>query len=293
MACNRTLDGWQLADGSITFKLRAGMDVKRALTLPCGQCTGCRLERSRGWAVRAMCEAQLHGSQNAFVTLTYSDPAPLSLDYRHYQSFLKRLRARSRVRIRFIAVGEYGEQTLRPHFHALLFGFDFPDKVYFKKSVEGNLYTSAMLTETWGRGHCLTGAVTFESAAYVARYCMKKINGEAAEQHYTRVDQYGEVHQVEPEMLRCSLKPGIGAEWVNRYLGDVKHDGKIVSRGQLVNVPRYFRKLIQELDGEAWENIEYLRERDAYKFAADRTRAREDVKETVAKARVAFYKRGN
>ena len=120
----------------------------------CGQCYGCRLERSRQWAVRCMHEAQLYDF-NSFITLTYRSDT-FSLDYTDYQLFMKRLRARfDHARIRFYMCGEYGDINGRAHFHACLFNFRFPDLVYYKKTASGaKLYTSQILEDLWGHGLC-------------------------------------------------------------------------------------------------------------------------------------------
>lgn len=148
------------------------------LRLPCGQCVGCRLERSRQWALRCVHEASLHDS-NLFVTLTYDDehlPEFNSLYYPDFQKFMKRLRKKfSRENIRFYMCGEYGETTLRPHYHVILFNFDLPDRRLYRRSHSGDhLFTSEILTKIWGKGFCPFGNVTFQSAAYTARYIMKK-----------------------------------------------------------------------------------------------------------------------
>lgn len=141
--------------------------------LACGQCIGCRLEYSRQWATRIMHEAKMH-ERNSFVTLTYKD-APVSLQYRDYQLFMKRL-VKARGSCRFFCGGEYGEAGGRPHFHAVLFGVSFEDSRYLGKSPAGfKLYRSDALSELWKLGFSSVGAVSFESAAYVARYAVKKL----------------------------------------------------------------------------------------------------------------------
>jgi hypothetical protein len=122
----------RMVDGSVKFVSRNKKGVDGTLELPCGQCIGCRLERSRQWAMRCLHESSLY-DRNAFVTLTYDDehlPPGGSLNYPDFQRFMKRLRKNSKSPIRFYMGGEYGESTLRPHFHVCLFGYDFPDKVY-------------------------------------------------------------------------------------------------------------------------------------------------------------------
>ncbi|MEO5355656.1 MAG: hypothetical protein H7835_21005, partial [Magnetococcus sp. XQGC-1] len=93
-----------------------------------GQCVGCRLERSRQWAIRVMHEASQH-EHNCFITLTYNDdnlPANGSLNYRHFQNFMKRLRKYYvEFTVRFYMCGEYGENFARPHYHACIFAIMF------------------------------------------------------------------------------------------------------------------------------------------------------------------------
>lgn len=200
----------------------SGLSHKRKFA--CGQCRGCRLEVSRQWAVRCVHEAALY-KKNCYVTLTYNEESleSRSLIYPHFQKFVRAFRKKIGP-VRFYMSGEYGENNLRPHFHALFFGYDFPDKVYLGKSPSGfTLYRSELLESLWKFGFSSVGAVTFESAAYVARYVMKKVNGPMAEEHYD-----GRV----PEFSRMSLKPGIGAGWIKKFAGDVLPDGQVVINGR-------------------------------------------------------------
>ena len=152
MACNSPLQAFQCLDGSVVFTERKG-DVVRSLQLPCGKCLGCRLERSRQWAMRCMHEASLY-ERNCFITLTYNDahlPANRNLEYSDFQKFMKRFRKRfPSTKIRFYMAGEYGEKFGRPHFHACIFNFDFPDRKYLKTTGSGSkLYTSKLLESLW------------------------------------------------------------------------------------------------------------------------------------------------
>ena len=145
------------------------------MQVPCGRCIGCRLDRSRSWALRCVHEASLH-EQNCFITLTFNDENLLDnsgLKVSDFQNFMKRLRQKIAPRtVRFFHCGEYGEKFSRPHHHACLFGYDFPDKVLFRKTSSGNLYTSELLSSLWPFGFSTIAAVTFETAAYVARYVL-------------------------------------------------------------------------------------------------------------------------
>ena len=141
------------------------------MDIPCGQCIGCRIERSRQWAIRCYHEASLH-AENSFVTLTYNDtnlPANNCVSVRELQLFMKRLRKRFGAGIRFYGCGEYGDLTGRPHYHICLFNFSPPDLTLYKITNDQRLYSSKSLDTIWGKGYTLTGDVTFQSAAYVAR----------------------------------------------------------------------------------------------------------------------------
>ena len=138
--------------------------------LPCGKCLECRLDYARQWAIRCIHEAQMH-PKNAFVTLTYSDEYLKSpkLVYSDFQKFMKRLRKSSEKKIRFYHCGEYGEESLRPHYHGLLFNYDFEDKKLFKEEQGNRLFTSETLSRLWPKGNHIIGEVSRGSSGYVAR----------------------------------------------------------------------------------------------------------------------------
>ena len=271
-------------------------DIVQSLQLPCGQCVGCRLERSRQWAIRCMHEAQLH-EHNCFITLTYNDdnlPSDKSLHYEHFQKFLKRFRkAISPSKIRFYMAGEYGENFGRPHFHACIFGYDFPDKKLLKRTSSGsNLYRSKILEDLWTFGYSSIGDVNFESAAYVARYIMKKQTGKDASSYYERVDnETGEIIDMKPEFNKMSLKPGIGADWYKRFKTDVYPNDYVILRGKKVKPPKFYDKLHAKGNPYEWDEIQYVRESNAKLHFEDNTPERLLVKETVTKAKLRKLKR--
>lgn len=295
------------------------------MKLPCGQCIGCRLEQSRQKAVRCMHEASLH-RQNCFITVTIApehmrELAPHgSLDKRHHQLFLKRLlshRRREQLRRaaarrpsidgsqnlpieknpkqRFYMCGEYGEQLHRPHYHFCIFGYDFEDKKYWGKTKAGSaIYRSATLEKLWPYGHSTVGELTFESAAYTARYCTKKITGKKQKQHYEKIDPTtGEIINLLPEYNEMSRRPGIAKAWIDKYTADVYRalPGKVIVRGKEANAPRYYDKQLEKYDPEKYELIKLNRVKNGRKHAADGTRARLAVRETVARARISSLKR--
>jgi len=296
MPCYHPLSAYQCADGSIVFYESKRHDTVKTLSLPCGQCVGCRLERSRQWAIRCMHEAQMH-TQNCFITLTYDDnhlPSDRSLHYRDFQLFIKRLRKRySGRRIRYYMAGEYGENFGRPHWHACIFGLDFDDKKLWKRtSANSQLYRSADLELLWPFGYSSIGDVTFESAAYVARYIMKKVTGKNAAEHYQEIDpDTGEITNRTPEFTKMSLKPGIGYEWYKQYTSDVYPHDYVIIRGKKVKPPKFYDKKYKIDNPFEFDELLYIREKSAKLRHEDNTLERLAVKEQVAKAKLQKLKR--
>ena len=289
MACFKPLDAWQLEDGRIVFVERG--KIARSLVLACGQCIGCRLERSRQWAIRCMHEAQMH-DVNSFVTLTYDNShfTP-SLRYSDFQLFMKRLR-KELGSVRFYMCGEYGEKTFRPHYHALLFGVDFSlDRYLWRRSGSGfDLFRSPTLERLWTFGNSEIGEVTFESAAYVARYCMKKVTGPAAENHYKRVmESTGEIVDVVPEFTRMSLKPGIGRRWIEKFYTDVYPNDSVLVNGMKCKPPRYYDGVFSYF--RQVDDVEFDRFERSLLTREDNSPERLAEREQVARARLSFKHR--
>lgn len=292
MVCYHPLDAWRSTKdvtskgtAKIVFSHVDSAFLKPDLQLPCGQCVGCRLARSASWAVRCVHEASLYDS-NCFITLTFKEeylPPDMSLDVRYFQLFMKRLRKRFGVGIRFYHCGEYGEKYGRPHYHACLFNFDFPDKVYWRKSKTGYpIYRSEILEELWPYGLSEIGTVTFESAAYVARYIMKKVNGDAADMHYERYDvNTGEVFWLKPEYTTMSRRPGIAKDWYDKFKSDVFPDDFLVVDGRKVSVPRFYSDQYELTNPEEFATIKKLRIRNAKLHKDNNTPERLAVRETV------------
>lgn len=268
------------------------------IQLPCGKCPGCLISRSREWAVRCVHESSLH-EQNCFVTLTYADeflPEGRNLCYEHFQLFMKRLRKRFQgQRIRFYMCGEYGEELGRPHYHALLFGFDFPDKEIFKVDKGIRTYTSSILADLWGKGFCSVGDVTFESAAYVARYVLKKQHDKREQAaHYRWTDpETGETFERVPEFTRMSLRGsepgepgGIGAEWFKKYKEDVYPDDFVTHKGRRLKTPRYYDRLLRRYARDEFEALKKRRREAAKERASDETPERLAVREEVLLSKI-------
>ena len=232
-----------------------------SIQIPCGQCIGCRLDYSKNWATRMMLELETTPNQTAcFITLTYDDDnvpmseylehsigsgelkKSLTLRKRDFQLFMKRLRKHySDCRIRFYAAGEYGGQTFRPHYHAIIYGLDFSDdREFWKLSGEGFPYwRSPTLEKIWPFGYSSICDVTWNTCAYVARYVTKKATGQ-------NKDFYEEFN-IEPEFALMSRKPGIGREYYDQHKDEIYAKGELffqgLKGGLKMRPPRYFDNL--------------------------------------------------
>lgn len=196
--------------------------------------------------------------ESCFVTLTYdADHVPKdgSLSVKACQDFLKRLRERVRpVRIRFFLCGEYGERLARPHYHAIIFGWEPPDRKRLPGHFDYAEYSSELLSEIWGHGNVHVGGVSFDSASYVANYATKKISGEKAEAHYGGR---------RPEFLLMSRRPGIGRWWIEEFAGDVYPADEVIVRGVQARPPRYYDQVVEARCPELLRGVKEKRERAA------------------------------
>lgn len=339
MPCYHPIQGWRskYEDKKIVFSKQNGKE-HLPVKLPCGRCIGCRLERSRQWAVRIMHEAQMY-ENNCFITLTYDEdhiPKDQSVRPRDFQLFMKRLRKvysyekkinpdTGRLKeflipnkkIRYFMCGEYGsscrscgasarecacgnyiEGLGRPHYHAILFNIDFPDKQHVRTDNGYHIYNSDLLEKIWSDddgliGRCELGSVTFESAGYVARYCTKKINGDMAPAHYEKLDfDTGEIFDLNPEFATMSRGGkykennlgGIGKPWLNKYGSDVYPHDEVIINGHRTKPPRFY-----DISFDEWDDITPIkRQRKLRSFvtAEDNTSDRLATKEKIKYASI-------
>lgn len=245
-----------------------------------------------------MHEAQMH-KRNSFLTLTYDDehlPSDGSLQVLDWQYFAKRLRKfivksnRDHMRgrpsyfganqagFRYFHCGEYGDHLGRPHYHAALFGLDFhQDRINYKTTKTGNpLFNSPALDHLWGKGFAVIGQLTFNSAAYVARYCLKKVTGKKADAHYGGL---------KPEYTTMSRRPGLGSTWFAQYVDDVYPSDQVITNGRPARPPKYYDSQYEILSGDL-EALKRKRASMARKNRHDQTPERLQVRETVTKARL-------
>lgn len=261
------------------------------IKIPCGKCIGCRIAYSRSWALRCVHEAKFH-LRNSFVTVTYDEkhmPEHGSLRLDDLQRFFKRLR-KAGLKFRYYACGEYGGQTKRPHYHILFFGIDFSDdRRTHSRSSRGTLFVSDFLSKIWGAGFCTIANFSYQSAAYVARYVMKKNYGANARESsdYTRLSsETGEIVQVEPEFSVCSRKPGIGTSWYDKYNRDAFPSDFLVHEGKKHSVPKFYFNKYKASDEKAAKTIKCKRIVSMSKKFDDNTIWRLKVREKVQAARL-------
>jgi hypothetical protein len=244
-----------------------------------------------------------------FVTLTISDQyrearGHTSLDKTELQKFFKRLRKQyqgynpiycpfeEKIKrpIRYFACGEYGDQSGREHYHACIFNIQLTDLELYKITEAGHrLYTSERLQSVWTcpdtkipMGHVIIGSVTFDSAAYCARYMLKKQKGRNKKENCREDGEY-----LEPEFVTMSRRPGLGAYWFHEYKTDVYPNDFIIVKGKKTNVPRTYDEYLKKLDEKEFEEIKQQREIDALEHIDNNTPERLKVREAVAKAQQA------
>lgn len=206
--------------------------------LPCGKCIECRLDYARQWAIRCVHEAQMH-ERNCFVTLTYSDENLKStkLVYSDFQKFMKKIRKLQNDPIGVFVTGEYGDQTKRPHWHAILFNWAPLDSLPKYKTDRGDqVWESETLSKIWGHGIAEYGSVTFESAGYCARYAAKKL-----------VHGKDDEHEYQP-ISKKSSKNAIGKKWLEQHWPDIFNYGQVVlPDGRAIGaIPRYYERWLKQ-----------------------------------------------
>lgn len=277
--CTNLIRGWRSRERhpetgkrGIVYAFRNGLSDRREV-VPCGQCMECRLKRSRETAMRCVHEASLHGKLNSVVTLTYAPeslPKGGSIQPEHASTFVKDLRAREDYaaeiqgrpvrRFKTYGCAEYGEKGGRPHYHICLFGYDFDDKKPYAPGVEG-YYDSELLTEVWGRGQTQVMDLTFESAAYVARYITKKLTGPSAQEYGDRL----------PERTVCVTRKGLGKEWYREwreeiYTGDQVFRNTKDGRRIPMSPPKYYDKQYEIDNPQKYLQIQKQRNQQKQKY---------------------------
>ncbi len=277
MPCYSPLKGFKNPDnGGLQFKRTARTTKK--LEVACGQCLGCRLDRTLMWAMRITHEGSMYIDHfgNSFVTLTYRSksectaeqlkdgyyvPDDYSLVKSHFQLFIKRLRKHFKQKIRYFHCGEYGDETLRPHYHAILFNCDFDDQLVYESDEGVTSYSSKTLDNLWQYGFTTVGELNFDTASYVAGYILKKVTGQQSMDAYLRNDEYGVAYWVLAPYVTMSLKPGIGGDFYEKYKDDFfpSDETPVPGKGIINKVPRYYQKMLEADNPAMLEEVKKLR----------------------------------
>lgn len=261
--------------------------------LPCEQCARCRARQARDWTIRIVHEASLY-PENSFLTLTYDQahlPRDAGVHIEDVQKFWKRLRTwidrhgDGRM-IRNFYCSEYGDFTRRPHYHAIVFNFDLPDKVQWSGAGELTRYKSELLDRLWGHGMTEVGSVTARSAAYVAAYIGKKHNGAQSDHLYERFDPVSGARWTVPrEFAHMSGRGGgIGSGFLDKWKTDFYPWDHVIVDGRRVQVPRFYDRKYKRDEPEAFEAIAAKRKAEGEARAWDNTPERLWVKEQCARA---------
>lgn len=277
-----------------------------SMAVACGQCMFCRLERSRENALRCVHEAKM-SENNCFITLTLSDEklkemcpkteGGYTLVRKHAQDFMKRLREKFRFgwtyrergreeekrftsdNIRAFGCGEYGDRTSRPHYHFCLFNCSFPDREFWKTVNKFKYYNSKCLNELWPHGHSVISDFSFETAAYIGRYCCKKVTGSLAKKHYLgRLPEFG---------VFPTRGGGLGKGWFEKFgKSDVLPTDTCIINGAICKPPRYYDRLRERIDPNEILRAKILRKNRAKDKAEDNTYTRLLDKEKCMNARI-------
>lgn len=260
----------------------------KVMLIPCGQCIGCRIRQREDWTTRIELEARDYPKEEVwFITLTYDDDhvpgmivktgeimrkvqytwkpgekRPSSVQillYEDIQKFLKRLRKAYRGKLRYFVAGEYGEQTARPHYHMILYGWRPTDLENLYKIHHNGYYTSKWLESLWGMGQIQIAQAVPQTYRYVAGYVTKKmyeIDGKKANEYY-------ELGQTKP--FACmSLKPGLGDHYYQEHKAEIWRQGYIqCTNGKQAQIPRYYEKQMEAENPQRLWRIKQNRQKNA------------------------------
>lgn len=241
--------------------------IHQVVMVPCRQCIGCTSGAAREWAIRCYHEMEFHRKDwrdpitkvaapvpnSVMVTLTYDEehlPGDRLLRHSDFQKFMKKLRRRSGEKLSYFMCGEYGGQTGRPHYHALLFGEDFRDRYQIRTSDQQDLSCSYELDEIWPHGRATVDDMNYGTVRYVTGYLSKKVNangnftGPLAE---LRNEHTGEltIKPLQPEYRAMSRNPGLGRHWIERNFERVYPLDEVQINGQSYPPPGFYDRWLR------------------------------------------------
>lgn len=210
------------------------MPCENQAPFPCGKCPGCGATRSSDWSIRLSHEREYHDLAS-FITLTYRDSSILDVSRDDARTFIRRLRKIVAPKIiRFFLVSEYGDLSQRPHYHAIIFGYDFSLDAG-AQPVRSDLMTSPVLRHAWPHGNVSSGSVTPASIRYVTNYLVGKYD----DHEYLNLET-GECRPLLPTFALMSRNPGLGAKWIEDHDAETYKDDSIQLDGFSRRPPRYY-----------------------------------------------------
>lgn len=228
------------------------------ITVPCGKCHICLQRRRMDWVFRNLQEFN-NCYTCYFVTLTYDDdhlpfkvcpagyydvPSYFDKDslcvfydkqyideefkvptysLRDMQLFIKRLRKYSNCNeIRYFWVSEYGGETLRPHYHMILYNFPGSQEDL-----------SVALEKTWKSGFFYIGEGNEQTICYTCKYILGSVELPSF---------------MDKPIMRSSRNPAIGKSFLTPSTVDYYRKRlqpyAITKDGNRCNLPRYLRNKI-------------------------------------------------
>lgn len=294
----------------LVFSVKEG-HKDQTVQIKCGQCIECKMEHARQWAIRCMCEQQIteeKGKRSCFATFTYNEEnVPYvesesmegvyhqTLFKRDMQLYIKRVRKKG-YKFRYFCAGEYGGRFERPHYHAIIFGYvptglqlvDISDSGY-------NVYNSDEMDEDWTHGLTYVQELCFETAFYCAGYALKKLSGkgEYFEKKYGVKDASEYYDGKQPEFVTMSRRPGIGAEFYDKYRKDMYPKDRLKMNNVEMLPPRFFYERekrngqLENLQKGKWNKAtSRLSPTDIERAKAKRVKKLEDLPEEIKSKRL-------
>lgn len=202
-----------------------GQGARDRITVPCSKCAACLQSKRLDWSFR-LSEELKTASSAYFLTLTYSDEnlyynenQIASVNKKDVQDFFKRLRHKTKNKIKYYVVAEYGTNTHRPHYHAIIFNID-PNKFLAQNYIN----------VAWQKGGIYIGSVSLASINYVTKYCINKEDiPENADKTFSLM----------------SKRPAIGKNYLDRnyeFHDDLRHFYVVNESGFKQRLPRYYKE---------------------------------------------------
>ena len=224
------------------------------LPVRCGKCINCKKAKASSLIARCVAESRMH-DDSAFITLTVDDGnidrvfSNGSLTHEPFQLWMKRLRKRlCSSGLKYMMCGEYGELSMRPHYHAIVFGvspYEYSDSVVIDTRFGTSYrqrFDNPVFQETWEYGQVYVGTVTPASVAYITGYTLKQ-------ELLGRDSDFYKSRNLLPEYVKWSRRPGLGQSYFMKYKLDLldteRSEFGVSIDGKRLYAGRYFSDLLQ------------------------------------------------